>query len=108
MAAAPLFAFEGVTVERGPGAPILREVTTSVPDGGVTVIVGPSGAGKSTLLRLCNRLEVPTAGPVLFRGEDVAGARPAAPAPAGGDGVPAADAVRRAPCATTCAWPCPT
>ena len=28
--------------------------------------------GKSTLLRLCNRLEVPTAGCVRFRGDDVA------------------------------------
>ena len=76
--AAPLFAFEGVTVEGGSGGPILREVTASVPDGGVTVIVGPSGAGKSTLLRLCNRLEVPSAGRVLLRGDDVAGLDPLA------------------------------
>src|SRR5262249_15250983 len=32
--------------------------------------------GKSTLLRLCNRLEVPTGGRVLFRGSDVAGVNP--------------------------------
>jgi len=42
----------------------------------VTVVAGPSGAGKSTLLRLCNRLEVPTAGRVRFRGDDVAGLDP--------------------------------
>jgi len=76
--AAALFAFEGVTVEREPGRAILREVTASVPDGGVTVIVGPSGAGKSTLLRLCNRLEAPSAGRVLLRGEDIAGLDPLA------------------------------
>jgi putative ABC transport system ATP-binding protein len=40
--------------------------------------VGPSGAGKSTLLRLCNRLEAPSAGRVLLRGEDVAGLDPLA------------------------------
>ncbi len=39
---------------------------------GITCVLGPSGAGKSTLLRLCNRLEVPTAGTVRFRGRDVA------------------------------------
>lgn len=39
---------------------------------GVTAVVGPSGAGKTTLLRLCNRLEVPSRGRVLFRGDDVA------------------------------------
>lgn len=47
-----------------------------MPAGGVTVVVGPSGSGKSTLLRCCNRLEVPTAGRVLFRGDDVAGLEP--------------------------------
>lgn len=42
-----------------------------MPATGVTVLVGPSGSGKSTLLRLCNRLEVPDAGVVRFRGEDL-------------------------------------
>lgn len=35
-------------------------------------MVGPSGAGKTTLLRLCNRLEAPSRGRVLFRGDDLA------------------------------------
>ena len=39
-------------------------------------MVGPSGSGKSTLLRLCNRLEVPAAGVVRFRGDDLAGLDP--------------------------------
>jgi putative ABC transport system ATP-binding protein len=29
---------------------------------------GPSGSGKSTLLRLCNMLEIPSTGRILFRG----------------------------------------
>ncbi len=52
--------------------PRLDAATGTVPDDGVTVIVGPSGSGKSTLLRCCNRLEMPTAGRVLLRGDDVA------------------------------------
>ena len=54
----------------------LDDACGSVPWDGVTVLVGPSGSGKSTLLRCCNRLEVPTAGRVLFGGDDVAGLDP--------------------------------
>ena len=65
-----LFEFEGVTVESD-GRRIVGPVSATIPDSGVCVLVGPSGSGKSTLLRLCNRLEVASAGRVLFRGEDV-------------------------------------
>lgn len=68
----PLFAFEGVAVEDG-SRTLLARVDARLPDGGVTVLLGPSGSGKSTLLRLCNLLEVPTRGRVLFRGADLAG-----------------------------------
>ena len=33
------------------------------------MVAGPSGAGKTTLLRLCNRLEIPDAGMVSYRGQ---------------------------------------
>jgi putative ABC transport system ATP-binding protein len=67
---APLFSFEDVVVEVG-GARILDGVSAEVPASGVTCLVGRSGSGKSTLLRLCNRLEVATAGVVRFHGDDV-------------------------------------
>ncbi len=35
-------------------------------------IIGLSGAGKSTLVRCINMLEIPTSGPVLFEGENLA------------------------------------
>ena len=66
-----LFAFEDVVVERE-GVRALNRLTATLPEGGVTAVFGPSGAGKTTMLRLCNRLEVPTTGRVLFRGVDVA------------------------------------
>ena len=65
-----LFAFEDVVVEVD-GHRILDGVTAEIPADGVTCLVGASGSGKSTMLRLCNRLEVATAGVVRFRGDDV-------------------------------------
>ena len=62
------FAFDRVTVMRA-GRPVLDEVTAVIPAAGITVVSGPSGAGKTTLLRLCDRLEVPDAGMVSYRGE---------------------------------------
>jgi putative ABC transport system ATP-binding protein len=68
----PLFSFEAVGVRRADRW-ILDDVTVDVPPDGVTAIVGPSGAGKTTLLRLCNRLEVPDAGTIAFRGHPLPG-----------------------------------
>ncbi|WP_343600417.1 phosphate ABC transporter ATP-binding protein [Mycobacterium sp.] len=70
-----VFDFADVVVERD-GVRALDRFSAVVPAGGVTVVFGPSGSGKSTLLRLCNRLEVPTSGRVLFCGDDVAGIDP--------------------------------
>ncbi len=69
------FVFEDVVVERA-GVRALDGLSAQVPGHGVTAVTGPSGAGKSTLLRLCNRLEVPARGRVLFDGADVAGLDP--------------------------------
>ena len=37
----------------------------------VVVIIGPSGGGKSTFIRCLNLLEQPTAGTILFEGQDI-------------------------------------
>jgi putative ABC transport system ATP-binding protein len=60
--------FDRVSVRRA-GRLILDAVTATIPATGITVVSGPSGAGKTTLLRLCNRLEVPDAGTVSYRGQ---------------------------------------
>ena len=62
------FEFTRVSVLRA-GRRVLDEVTAWIPAAGITVVSGPSGAGKTTLLRLCNRLEVPDAGTVRYRGQ---------------------------------------
>ncbi len=68
----PLFSFDRVTVRFGDTL-VLDAVTATISDGGsITCLLGPSGSGKSTMLRLCNRLEVPSAGCIRFRGADLA------------------------------------
>jgi glycine betaine/proline transport system ATP-binding protein len=49
----------------------VREVDFDVAHGEVFVVMGLSGCGKSTLVRCVTRLIEPTAGQVLFEGEDI-------------------------------------
>src|SRR5437899_5138303 len=52
---------------------VLRGASVAVGGGEVAALVGASGVGKSTLLHLLGALDRPTAGRVLFEGEDVFG-----------------------------------
>jgi len=54
------------------GTKALDNVSFSVPDGEFLVVIGLSGSGKSTLLRCINRLINPTAGEIIWNGEDLA------------------------------------
>src|SRR5947199_10366495 len=54
------------------GQPVLNDVSLKVEGRGMTAIIGPSGTGKSTLIRCINRLVDPTAGEILFMGQDLA------------------------------------
>jgi phosphonate transport system ATP-binding protein len=54
------------------GQPILKDVSITFDGRGLTAIIGPSGTGKSTLIRCINRLVDPTAGEILFHGQDLA------------------------------------
>jgi phosphonate transport system ATP-binding protein len=54
------------------GQPVLKDISFVVEGRGMTAIIGPSGTGKSTLIRCINRLVNPTAGEILFRGQDLA------------------------------------
>ena len=49
----------------------VKDVSFDVAPGEVFVVMGLSGSGKSTLVRCLTRLIEPTAGSVLFNGEDV-------------------------------------
>ncbi|NLD35198.1 MAG: amino acid ABC transporter ATP-binding protein [Clostridiales bacterium] len=68
---------EMIRIERlekrfGNNPPVLRGIDLAFQQGEAACIIGPSGSGKSTLLRCINLLERPSAGRVLYRGQDVA------------------------------------
>src|SRR5215467_884049 len=52
---------------------VLRSASVGVGAGEVVALVGASGVGKSTLLHLLGALDRPTAGRVVFDGDDVFG-----------------------------------
>lgn len=51
----------------------LRGVNLNIYEGEFVVILGPSGSGKSTILNIIGGIDTPTAGNVIYRGEDISG-----------------------------------
>ena len=49
----------------------LDRVSLDIRSGEIYGVIGMSGAGKSTLIRCINRLDAPTEGRILYRGQDV-------------------------------------
>ncbi len=52
---------------------VLTGIDFDVHKGDVISIIGASGSGKSTLLRCINKLEYPSGGSILYRGEELLG-----------------------------------
>lgn len=59
---------ENLSFSYEPGRDVLKDVSLTVPAGGMTGIVGVSGSGKSTLVRLILRLLEPGSGRILLDG----------------------------------------
>ncbi|AOL24849.1 osmoprotectant transport system ATP-binding protein [Erythrobacter litoralis] len=74
-----LLTFERVERRYGDAGEVVAVggVSLEVAAGSFVALVGASGSGKSTLLKTVNTLVEPSAGRVLFAGEDVAEAKPA-------------------------------
>jgi glycerol transport system ATP-binding protein len=52
---------------------VIRDVSLTLADGSMTVLLGPTLAGKTTLMRLMAGLDAPNQGRILFDGVDVTG-----------------------------------
>jgi ABC-type multidrug transport system fused ATPase/permease subunit len=63
--------FEHVTFGYGSGAPVLNDLSLTIPAGDDVAIIGPSGCGKSTVINLLLRFWDPDEGRVLIDGQDI-------------------------------------
>jgi ABC-type multidrug transport system fused ATPase/permease subunit len=70
--------FDRVRFAYGDAAPVLHDVSFTVPAGCTVALVGPTGSGKSTIAALAARLVDPTAGTVHLDGQDLRGLTAAA------------------------------
>ena len=50
---------------------VLKDISLTVRKGEVISIIGSSGSGKSTFLRSINLLETPSAGEIIYKGQNV-------------------------------------
>jgi osmoprotectant transport system ATP-binding protein len=62
---------DGVSKRYGADSVAVDELSLTVPDGEICVLVGPSGCGKTTTLRMINRLIEPSSGRILIDGTNV-------------------------------------
>jgi osmoprotectant transport system ATP-binding protein len=67
---------DGVSKRYGPDFVAVADLSLTVEDGEVCVLVGPSGCGKTTTLRMINRLIEPSGGRILIDGTDVLKLKP--------------------------------
>jgi len=68
----PMIRLDGVSkTYPGSPSPAVDDLSLSVADGEIVVLVGPSGCGKTTTLKMINRLIDPSSGTITVAGEDV-------------------------------------
>jgi osmoprotectant transport system ATP-binding protein len=66
-----MIAFDSISKSYDGVSNALDNFSLEIVEGEILVLLGSSGSGKSTALRMINRLVEPTAGKVLFNGEDI-------------------------------------
>jgi branched-chain amino acid transport system permease protein len=69
--AKPLIELQGVRMQFG-GNVAVNDVSLKIHQGEIVGLIGPNGSGKTTLFNCISRVFPPTAGKVLFAGQDLA------------------------------------
>ena len=69
--AATLIELQGVRMQFG-GNVAVNDVSLKIDQGEIVGLIGPNGSGKTTLFNCISRVYAPTAGRVLFAGQDLA------------------------------------
>jgi branched-chain amino acid transport system ATP-binding protein len=72
---ADLLTAQGVRKEFG-GLTAVNDVDFTVPEESIVSLIGPNGAGKTTFFNMLTGVYKPTAGQIVFAGEDVTGKPP--------------------------------
>lgn len=70
-----LLELKGVTKAFG-GMVVVNNLDLQVKQGEILGVIGPNGAGKTTLFNMISGFLPPTAGKVIFKGENIAGFKP--------------------------------
>lgn len=60
------------------GFTAVDDVNLNVERGSIHALIGPNGAGKTTIFNLLTKFLIPTRGRILYNGQDITRARPAA------------------------------
>jgi branched-chain amino acid transport system ATP-binding protein len=71
----PLLEVKGLTKKFG-GLTALNDVSFKIYPGEIVALIGPNGAGKTTVLHHLMGVLRPTAGKILYKGQDITGRRP--------------------------------
>jgi len=66
-----MIVFDRVT-KRYPGSTVdvVNQLSLTIPDGEICILVGPSGCGKTTTMKMINKLIPPSSGSILINGQD--------------------------------------
>jgi branched-chain amino acid transport system ATP-binding protein len=72
---ADILTAEGVRKEFG-GLVAVNDVDFTIPEQSIVSLIGPNGAGKTTFFNMLTGVYKPTAGRIVFNGEDVTGKPP--------------------------------